>query len=68
MKYGCIGEHLPHSFSKIIHGYLASNDYTLCELTPAEVGDFIQKHEFCGINVTDPISVLPAAGGTPCGP
>lgn len=54
MKYGCIGEHLPHSFSKIIHGYLASNDYTLCELTPAEVGDFIQKHEFCGINVTIP--------------
>lgn len=54
MKYGCIGEHLPHSFSKIIHGYLASNEYTLCELKPDEAAPFIQGRDFCGINVTIP--------------
>ncbi len=54
MKYGCIGEHLPHSFSKIIHGYLASHEYELCELTPDAVGAFLQERSFCGINVTIP--------------
>ena len=54
MKYGCIGEHLPHSFSKIIHARLESRDYVLCELAPNEVGAFLQKHDFCGINVTIP--------------
>ena len=54
MKYGCIGEHLPHSFSKIIHAYLASNEYELCELTPDEVGAFMQRKDFLGINVTIP--------------
>ena len=54
MKYGCIGEHLPHSFSKVIHARLASHEYELCELTPNEVGAFMEQHDFCGINVTIP--------------
>ena len=54
MKYGCIGEHLPHSFSKEIHAHLASNDYRLCELTPEELPAFMERRDFCGINVTIP--------------
>lgn len=65
MKYGCIGEYLPHSFSKLIHAHLASNDYTLCELTPDEVGAFLQKRDFLGINVTIPYkqTVMPYLDG-----
>lgn len=54
MKFGCIGEHLPHSFSKEIHAHLASSDYALCELTPLELDSFMKAHDFCGINVTIP--------------
>lgn len=54
MEYGLIGEHLPHSFSKEIHGRLASYTYELCELTPAEVGPFLKRAAFSAINVTIP--------------
>ena len=54
MEYGLIGEHLPHSFSKEIHGRLASYTYELCELTPAEVGPFMERADFSAINVTIP--------------
>ena len=54
MKFGCIGEHLPHSFSKEIHAHLASNDYVLRELTPQDVGAFLEARDFLGINVTIP--------------
>ena len=33
MQYGLIGERLGHSFSKVVHGYLADYDYELCELS-----------------------------------
>ena len=32
MKYGCIGEHLKHSFSKEIHGALADYEYEIREI------------------------------------
>ncbi|MBQ9806575.1 MAG: shikimate dehydrogenase [Clostridia bacterium] len=54
MQYGCIAEKLGHSFSKEIHGELAEYRYELCELPPDKVGEFMQKKEFCGINVTIP--------------
>ena len=54
MKYGLIGEHLPHSFSREIHEKLGAYRYELCELTPKEVAPFLEKREFCGINVTIP--------------
>ena len=41
MKYGCIGEHLPHSFSKEIHGEIADYAYKLQELTPDELPAFL---------------------------
>ena len=37
MKYGLIGEHLSHSFSKDIHNMISSYDYSLCELSKDEL-------------------------------
>lgn len=54
MNYGCIGEHLPHSFSKIIHEQIEDYSYILKELTPDEVAPFMQNKDFSGINVTIP--------------
>ena len=54
MKYGCIGEHLKHSFSKEIHSHIADYDYDICELTPDEVDGFMKRREFLAINVTIP--------------
>ena len=53
-EYGCIGEHLGHSFSAEIHAMLGKYDYRLCELKPEEVGDFMRARDFRGINVTIP--------------
>ena len=54
LTYGCIGEHLPHSFSKEIHGQIASYAYDLKELTPQELPSFLAARPFRGINVTIP--------------
>lgn len=54
MQYGLIGEHLPHSFSKEIHGKCADYDYELHELTPDQVGQFMTEAPFRAINVTIP--------------
>lgn len=64
MNYGLIGEHLPHSFSKEIHERLATYTYELCELTPSEVGPFMEKADFRAINVTIPYkeTVMPYLG------
>ena len=54
MKYGLIGEHLPHSFSKEIHESFAPYPYELKELTPCEVEGFMREKDFAAINVTIP--------------
>ncbi len=54
MEYGCIGEHLGHSFSKEIHNALANYDYQLQELTPDELKSFMTEKAFKAINVTIP--------------
>lgn len=54
MEYGLIGEKLGHSYSAILHGLLADYDYRLCPMPPEDVAAFIQKRDFCGINVTIP--------------
>lgn len=54
MEYGCIGEHLPHSFSKEIHEKIGNYNYVLKELTPQELGPFMETHAFRAINVTIP--------------
>ena len=54
MNYGCIGEHLSHSFSKEIHNALADYEYEIKELTPEELPVFMAKKDFKAINVTIP--------------
>lgn len=54
MQYGCIGEHLTHSFSKIIHGELTDYLYELREIPMGELDDFMAARDFKGINVTIP--------------
>ena len=54
MHYGCIAQKLGHSFSPEIHAQLGTYRYELCELTPDAVGNFLEKRDFLGINVTIP--------------
>ena len=54
MKYGCIGEHLKHSFSKEIHNALADYEYEIVEIAKDKLDDFAVKRDFTAINVTIP--------------
>ncbi len=54
MEYGLLGEHLPHSFSKIIHEELGYYGYELNEQSLEGFKEFMQKKEFKGINITIP--------------
>ncbi len=54
MQYGLLGEHLPHSHSPEIHASFGNKDYSLFEIPKEAVADFLQKRQFCGINVTIP--------------
>ena len=53
-RCGLIGEKLGHSFSPAIHGKLADYEYRLYELSPEQVGPFLEKKEYDGLNVTIP--------------
>lgn len=54
MKYGLIGEHLGHSFSKEIHEMLGFYEYELKEIPRDAFDDFMKKKDFLAINVTIP--------------
>ncbi len=54
MQYGLIAERLGHSFSREIHGELASYPYELHEVAPEALDAFMRQGDFCGINVTIP--------------
>ena len=54
MQYGLIGEHLPHSFSKIIHEKIGLYEYELHEVAKEALDDFMKARAFRGINVTIP--------------
>ncbi len=54
MEYGCIGEHLSHSFSKEIHNALADYDYEIHEIQRENIAEFFEKRDFRAINVTIP--------------
>ncbi len=54
MEYGLLGEKLGHSFSGKIHALFGNENYKLCELSPSEFSDFLQKREFRAANVTIP--------------
>jgi len=53
-EYGLIGEKLGHSYSVPIHNMLGNNDYSLDEVTPDKLEDFIKLKKYNGINVTIP--------------
>ncbi len=54
MQYGCIGEHLGHSFSAPIHGMLGDYPYEIREIPREELDAFLDARDFLGINVTIP--------------
>ncbi|MBQ4510208.1 MAG: shikimate dehydrogenase [Clostridia bacterium] len=54
MKYGLIGEHLKHSFSKIIHEEIGDYVYEIKEIEPQNVDSFMKAKDFKAINVTIP--------------
>lgn len=54
MEYGCIGEHLSHSFSREIHNLLCDYDYIIKEIPKDELDSFMERHDFKAINVTIP--------------
>ena len=47
MEYGCIGEHLSHSFSKEIHNKVASYSYELC---PVDM-EKLENIAVCDVNI-----------------
>ena len=54
MRYGLIGGKLGHSYSREIHALAGGYDYELREIAPEELGAFLEKRDFLGINVTIP--------------
>ncbi len=58
MKYGCIGKHLKHSFSKEIHARLADYEYEICEIERNRLAEFMENADFSAINVTIPYKEL----------
>ncbi len=52
--YGLLGEKLGHSFSPQIHAMLGDYTYKLFEVAPQDLGVFLEKREFEGLNVTIP--------------
>lgn len=54
MNYGCIGEHLGHSFSPEIHRLIGRYEYELREVPKNGLDAFMRARNFRGINVTIP--------------
>ena len=54
LRCGLIGEHLGHSFSKIIHAHLCDYSYEHVELTPEQVESFVRGGTLDAYNVTIP--------------
>lgn len=54
MKYGLIGEHLGHSFSKEVHSMLSDYEYEICEISKNELDAFMTARNFTAINITIP--------------
>lgn len=52
--YGLIGRKLGHSISPQIHAALGNPDYSLYELEPEQLGDFLADKRIRGLNVTIP--------------
>ena len=46
MKYGLIGEHLGHSFSKEVHGMLSDYEYEIREIEKSDLDGFMKEADF----------------------
>ena len=59
-KYYLLGEKLSHSYSAVIHSFFGL-DYSLRELPPEKLGEFVKSMKFDGLNVTMPYkkSIVP---------
>ena len=51
---GLLGEKLGHSYSPELHALLGDYPYQLFEVAPKDLGDFLRRGEFHGLNVTIP--------------
>jgi shikimate dehydrogenase len=58
MIYGLLGEHLSHSYSKLIHEKLGLYSYELFPMPLEQVGDFLSGRNFAGLNVTIPYKTV----------
>ncbi len=54
MKFGLLGRHLSHSYSPRIHACLGDYPYSLFEVVPSQLENFLKEGSFDGINVTIP--------------
>lgn len=54
MRYGLLGEKLPHSYSKEIHEKLGRYEYELIEVAKEDFDAFAEKRDFTAINITIP--------------
>ena len=54
MDFGLIGEHLGHSFSKLIHEEISGIPYELKEIPKEDLDAFMREKPFRAINVTIP--------------
>ncbi len=52
-KYYLLGEKLLHSYSAVIHSFFGL-DYSLRELPPEKLSEFVKSRKFDGLNVTMP--------------
>lgn len=59
-KYYLLGEKLSHSYSAVIHSFFGLN-YSLRELPPEKLSEFVKSRKFDGLNVTIPYkkSIVP---------
>lgn len=59
-KYYLLGEKLSHSYSAVIHSFFGL-DYSLRELPPGKLSEFVKSRKFGGLNVTMPYkkSIVP---------
>ena len=59
-KYYLLGEKLSHSYSAVIHSFFGL-DYSLRELPPEKLNEFVKSRKFDGLNVTMPYkkSIVP---------
>ena len=52
--FGLLGEKLKHSYSPMIHICLGDYNYSLYEISPADLDKFMTEKNFDGINITIP--------------